>query len=206
MDRPHSGLGRVVLIAAAAVGLLGACNGPGPVASSGGSGTGGAAGAAFTGDPCSLVTTAEIEAAVGGGNTSESPAPYHNSATESGCNWTLDLPGQPNNDTMSLTVKAPGGKADFDSTRKFLQGFQGGLNSLVAPAQSDLASFGLSGNLGISLESVPGVGDDAFVGAAGTVYAIKGDTELSIQLIAFDDPKAAQDTIDLLKKAIARLP
>ena len=72
----------------------------------------------------------------------------------------------------------------------------------MAPAQS----LGLPGNIGISLQSVPGVGDDAFIGAAGTVYAVKGDTELSIQLIAFDDPKAAQDTIDLLKKAIARLP
>lgn len=203
MNDPRAGFRRVVLTGAAVVGLLAGCSGPpGAAAGSNGNGPGGAPGAAFTGDPCSLITTVEIEAAVGGGNKSESPAPYHNSTTESGCGWTLDLPGQPNNDTINLTVKAPGGRADFDSTRKFLQGFQGGLNSLVAPAQS----LGLPGNLGISLESVPGVGDDAFIGAAGTVYAVKGDTELSIQLVAFDDPKAAQDTIDLLKKAVARLP
>ena len=116
------------------------------------------------------------------------------------------LPAIRSTTIVSLTIKAPGGKADFASTRQFLEALQGGLNSLVAPAESAIASFGLPANIGISLQSVPGVGDDAFIGAAGTVYAIKGDTELSLQVIAFDDPTAQQDTIDLLKKAIARLP
>ena len=199
MNRPRTGFKLGVLTAVAAAGLLAGCAGAtAPAPSTGGNGPGGPAGAAFTGDPCSLITTAEIEAAIGGGNKSESPAAYHTSQTESGCTWALDLPGNPNNDNLGIKVTAPGGKADFASTRAFLQGSQGGLNSIVAPAGSS--------DIGISMQSIPGVGDDAFIGAAGTVYAVKGDTELSIQLVAFDDPKSAQDTIDLLKKAIARLP
>lgn len=193
---------RPLLAVVALAALLAGCAG----LSVPGVGGGGVTGPAFTGDPCALITSAEIETTIGNGNVSESPEPNHESATDSGCAWTLDSPGNPVSDNVSLTIKAPGGKADFVSTRQFLAAFQGGLNSLVAPAESAIASFGLPANIGISLQSVPGLGDDAFIGAAGTVYAIKGDTELSLQLIAFDDSKAQQDTIDLLKKAVGRLP
>ena len=111
---------------------------------------------------------------------------------------------------------SPGGTADFASTRAFLQALQGpssgpGGSAAGSAGPSPGASAGASPgpselDLGISLQTVPGLGDDAFIGAADTVYTIRGDTELELQLIAFDDPDALQHTIDLLKKAVARLP
>jgi len=189
----------------AAAGLM-----TGLAAACGGSGNG-PGGPVFSGDPCSLIKTAELEAAIGGGNVAQSPEPNHESTTDSGCSWTLAAPGNPVGDNANLTIKAPGGAADFASTRQFLLALQGSPDpSRTAPQSSgqsaDPDSSPDGADLGISLQSVPGLGDDAFIGAAGTVYAIKGDTELGLQLIAFDDPKVQQDTIDLLKKAIARLP
>lgn len=190
-----------LLLALAVAGLAAGCSG---LALPGGNPAGGPV---FSGDPCSLITTAELEAAIGAGNVSESPEASHESPSDSGCSWTLNAPDNPVGDNANLTIKSPGGAADFASTRQFLQALQGGLSSIVSPAPSAVASLAPDGgDLGISLQSVPGLGDDAFIGAAGTVYTIKGDTELELQLIAFDDPKAQQDTIDLLKKALARLP
>ena len=162
----------------------------------------------FSGDPCSLITTAELEAAIGGGNVSESPEPDRESG-ESSCSWTLDAPGNPVGDNVNLTIVSPGGAADFASTRQFLLALEGSANSAdpSAAIATATSSIGPSdADLGISLQTLPGVGDDAFIGAAGTVYTLKGDTELELQLIAIDDPTAQQDTIDLLKKALARLP
>ena len=168
------------------------------------------AGPLFSGDPCSLLTTSELEAAIGGGNLSGSPEPAHESSSDFGCSWTLAAPGDPIGDSVNLTVKSPGGAADFASTRQFLELLQGSpdpsATSAGSAAGSGAASTEPDDDLGISLQAVPDLGDDAFVGAAGTVYTIKGDIELELQLIAFDDPKAEQDTIDLLKKALARLP
>jgi hypothetical protein len=182
----------------------------GLAAACGGSGTA-PGGPLFSGDPCSLISSAELEAAIGGGNVAQSPEPNHESSSDSGCSWTLDAPGNPVGDSANLTIKSPGGAADFASTRQFLLALQGSPDPTVSAGLSagqsdDPGSSPDGADLGISLQSVPGLGDDAFVGAAGTVYTIKGDTELGLQLIAFDDPKAQQDTIDLLKKAIVRLP
>jgi hypothetical protein len=191
-----------------------------------GCGSSAPAGPAFTGDPCSLITMAELQAAIGDANVAESPEATTESSTSLGCAWTLDSPNNPVGDNANLTVVSPGGAADFASIRAFLQALQGPSPS-VGPADSTVASPDASADvtagdspsgsagaspgpseadLGISLQTVPGLGDDAFIGAAGTVYTIKGDTELALQLIAFDDPIAMQHTIDLLKKAVARLP
>jgi hypothetical protein len=189
------------LLAIAVVGLLAGCSGLGVPGANGAPG-----GPGFTGDPCSLITTAELEAAIGGGNRSQSPEPNRESSSDSGCSWSFDSPGNPVGDNAELTVMSPGGAADFASTRQFLLALQGS----PAPGGTAVASTDSSpdpaSDLGISLQTVPGLGDDAFVGAAGTVYTIKGDTELELQLIAFDDPDALQHTIDLLRKALARLP
>lgn len=183
-----------------------------------GCGSSAPAGPAFKGDPCSLITTGEIQAAIGDANVAESPEATTESSTSQGCAWTLDSPNNPVGDNVNLTIVSPSGAADFTSTRAFLQALQGPSPS-VGPGSSPDASPGASASdssgaspgpsaldLGISLQSVPGLGDDAFIGAAGTVYTIKGDTELELQLIAFDDPDAMQHTIELLKKAVARLP
>ena len=172
------------------------------------------AGPVFSGDPCSLLTSSELEAAIGGGNVSGSPEPAHESSSDSACSWTLAAPGDPIGDSVNLTIKSPGGAADFASTRQFLELLQGSPNPSATATGSAAGSAPGSatdstepnGDLGISLQTVPGLGDDAFIGAAGTVYTIKGDIELELQLIAFDDPKTQQDTIDLLKQALARLP
>ena len=183
-----------------------------------GCGSSAPAGPAFKGDPCSLITTGEIEAAIGDANVAESPEATTESSTSQGCAWTLDSPNNPVGDNVNLTIVSPGGAADFTSTRAFLQALQGPSPSVGPGASLDASSGASSGDssgdspvpsvldLGISLQTVPGLGDDAFIGAAGTVYTIKGDTELELQLIAFDDPDAMQHTIDLLKKAVARLP
>lgn len=165
----------------------------------------GAPAAAFSGDPCSLLTSAEIEAVIGNGSTSGSPEPAHESATESNCQWSLQAAGNPVTEIVSLTIKAPGGRADFTSNRQFLSSLEGSPGSPAAATESETASAGLPADIGISLQSLPGVGDDAFIGAAGTIYAIKNDTEVSLQLIVPGDPNAQQETIDLLKKAIKRL-
>lgn len=191
----------LALLAIAVVGLLAGCSGlPLPGAN------GPATGPGFSGDPCSLITAAEIEAAIGGGNVSQSPAPNRESSSDSGCTWSLDSPDNPVGDNADLTIMSPGGAADFASTRQFLLALQGSLAPSGTAAASTDSSPDPGADLGISLQAVPGLGDDAFVGAAGTVYTIKGDTELELQLIAFDDPNALQHTIDLLKKALARLP
>jgi len=179
-------------------------------------------GPAFKGDPCSLITTGEIQAAIGDANTAESPEATTESSTSMGCAWTLDSPNNPVGDNVNLTIVSPGGAADFTSTRAFLRALQGPSPSVGPGDSPDPSSSGSTGDspdtsgadspgpsgtdLGISLQTVPGLGDDAFIGAAGTVYTIKGDTELELQLIAFDDPDAMRHTIDLLKKAVARLP
>jgi hypothetical protein len=178
--------------------LVAACAGPGtPTAPP------------FTGDPCSLITSADLEAVFGTGFPAASPESSHESATDSSCRWTLQSSSNPAGDHLTLDVKVPGGKADFSSVRQFLAALQGGPGSAGLSGASGgpaVSSIGTPGGSGISLPSLPGVGDDAFIGAAGTVYALKGDTDVTLQLIALDDPRAQQDTIDLIKKALDRLP
>jgi hypothetical protein len=175
----------------------------------GGGGGGGGNGPAFTGDACTLLTPAEIQSIIGS-------APDGSSTTMAGpgqdahCEWTAegDLTG-PTFDFgwgMQLDVKSPGGRQDFLETRQFMNVLKNPLNSLVAPAESGAASFGINANIGISGQTIPGLGDDAFVGAAGAIYTIKGDTEVTLQLIAFSDAKAQEHAVALTKLVLARLP
>jgi hypothetical protein len=175
----------------------------------GGSGGGGAGEPAFVGDACTLLTNAEIQSVLG--------SPPDGSATTMGgaghnahCEWAAegDLTG-PTFDFgwgMQLDVKSPGGKQDFVETKQFLGLLKNPLNSLVAPAESGAASFGINANIGISGQTIPGLGDDAFVGAAGAIYAVKGDTEVTLQLIAFSDPKAQEHAVALAKLVLGKLP
>ncbi len=129
-----------------------------------------------------------------------SPAPTRPARGPSTC------PATRSATTSTCPIKSPGGAADFASTRAFLVGLQASSSPGLSGAPATTSAEPGATDLEISLKSLPGVGDDAFIGAAGTIYAIKGDTELELQLISADDPTAQQDTIDLLKKALARLP
>lgn len=188
----------VLAVGAITMAVLAGCAGL-TVPNVGGNGAGGPAGPAFTGDACSLITAAEFEAAMGTGQQAASPEPGSAS-----CSWTFQSAGSLIPDEAEVRVTSPGGKADFNLARQITGAIGGGLNSLAAPIDTELASLGISNLIGV--QNLTGVGDDAFIGAAGTVYAIKGDTEVSLQLLAFDDPQAQQHAIDLIKKALARLP
>jgi hypothetical protein len=186
---------RVLLFGIISAGLVAACAGSSsPTASP------------FTGDPCTLIATADLEAVFGTAMPVARPESGHESATDSTCRWTIQSSGNGTDDHLTLDVNVPGGKADFSSYRQFLAGLLGGPVSPGAAGSPAASGLGSPGGSGISLPSLPGVGDDAFIGAAGTVYALKGDTEVTLQLIALDDPRAQQDTIDLIKKALDRLP
>jgi len=156
-----------------------------------------------------LITAAEIQSVLGSapdGSTTTMAGP----GRDAHCEWTNegDLTG-PAFDFgwgMQLDVKSPGGRQDFLETRQFMNLLKNPLNSLVAPAESGAASFGINANIGISGETIPGLGDDAFVGAAGAIYTIKGDTEVTLQLIAFSDPKAHEHAVALTKLVLNKLP
>jgi hypothetical protein len=197
---------RLGAVAALAVVLAAGCGLSG--LGTGGGGGGGAGGPEFKGDPCLLITAAEIQSVLGSApDGSSSTMPVNG---EGHCEWTAegDLTG-PAFDFgwgMQLDVKSPGGRQDFLETRQFMGLLKNPLNSLVAPAESGAASFGINANIGISGATIPGLGDDAFVGAAGAIYTIKGDTEVTLQLIAFSDPKAQEHAVALTKLALNKLP
>ena len=198
---------RLCAVAAMAVVLAAGCGLSG-LGTGGGTGGGGAGGPEFTSDPCLLITAAEIQAVLGSApDGSSSTMPVNG---EGHCEWTNegDLTG-PTFDFgwgMQLDVKSPGGRQDFLETRQFMNLLKNPLNSLVAPAESGAASFGINANIGISGQAIPGLGEDAFVGAAGAIYTIKGDTEVTLQLIAFSDPKAHEHAVALTKLVLNKLP
>jgi len=197
---------RLCAVAALAVVLAAGCGLSG-LGTGGGTG-GGAGGSEFTGDPCLLISAAEIQSVLGSApDGSSSTMPVNG---EGHCEWTNEgnLTG-PTFDFgwgMQLDVKSPGGRQDFLETRQFMALLKNPLNSLVAPAESGAASFGINANIGISGQAIPGLGEDAFVGAAGAIYTIKGDTEVTLQLIAFSDPKAQEHAVALTKLVLNKLP
>jgi hypothetical protein len=203
----HTRLGAVAALAvvlAAGCGLSGLTGGGG-----GGGGSGGGGGPVFRGDPCALLTNAEIQAVLGSPPDGSSST-KGGAGTDAHCEWTAE--GDTTGPTldfgwgMQLDVKSPGGKQDFLETRQFMGLLKNGLNSLVAPVESGAASFGINANIGISGQAIPGLGDDAYVGAAGAIYTIKGDTEVTLQLIAFSDPKAQEHAVALTKLVLNKLP
>ncbi len=202
---------RLGAVAALAVVLAAGCglSGLGAGGGAGGGGAGGGGGPVFSGDPCTLLTTAEIQSVLGSA-PSGSTTTMAGAGRDAHCEWTAegDLTG-PTFDFgwgMQLDVKSPGGKQDFLETRQFMGLLKNPLNSLVAPAESGAASFGIIANIGISGQAIPGLGDDAFVGAAGAIYTIKGDTEVTLQLIAFSDAKAQEHAVALTKLVLNKLP
>jgi hypothetical protein len=181
--------------------LLGACSGGGGASSPGGGGGGGAT----VTDACALLTAAEVQGTVG--HAVATTAPFQNQPGQPGCTWSW--PSDTGTDDVSLQVVSPGGKADYDSTRSFLIGFAGGLQSLGAAAASEAAPLSSSlaqgvGNL-FATGDVSGLGDAAFLGPGQTLYVVKGDTEIQLQILDVTDPGIMDKTTQLAKIILGRL-
>jgi hypothetical protein len=181
--------------------LLGACSGGGGASSPGGGGGGGAT----VTDACALLTAAEVQGTVG--HAVATTAPFQNQPGQPGCTWSW--PSDTGTDDVSLQVVSPGGKADYDSTRSFLIGFAGGLQSLGAAAASEAAPLNSSlaqgvGNL-FATGDVSGLGDAAFLGPGQTLYVVKGDTEIQLQILDVTDPGIMDKTTQLAKIILGRL-
>ena len=187
--------------------VLAGCGGSSGPAGGGGSGNGGGGGGggAVITDACSLLTATDIQNVVGHAVATSSP--FQDQPGQPGCSWSW--PSDTGNDNVSLTVVSPGGRADFDSTRAFDLKFAGGLSSLGAAAASEAApiSSGLAEGLGniFQVGDVAGLGDAAFMGPGVTIYAVKGDTEIQIQLLDVTDTPIPDKTIQLAKIVLGRL-
>jgi hypothetical protein len=189
-----------VIIAAALAGCGGAsipAPGGGGGGGGGGSATGG--GGAAVSNACSLLTATDIQNVVGHAVATSSP--FQDQPGQPGCSWSWA--SETGNDDVSLTVVSPGGRADFDSTRQFDLKFAGGLSSLGAAAASEAApiSSGLAEGLGnvFQVGDVAGLGDAAFMGPGVTIYAVKGDTEIQLQILDVIDTGIPDKTIQLAK-------
>jgi hypothetical protein len=185
---------------------VGACSGGGGAALPGGGGNGGSGGGgAAVADACALLTAAEAQSTVG--HAVATTAPYQNQPGQPGCTWSW--PSDTGTDNVSLEVVGPGGKADFDSTRSFLIGFAGGLQSLGAAAASEAAplSSSLAEGVGDIFKTgdVSGLGDAAFLGPGQTLYVVKGDTEIQLQLLDVTDSGIMDKTTQLAKIILGRL-
>ena len=181
--------------------IASACSGGGGASSPGGGGGGGAT----VTDACALLTAAEVQTPVGHAVATTDPS--LNQPGQPGCTWSW--PSDIGTDDVSLQVVSPGGKADYDSTRSFLIGFAGGLQSLGAAAASEAAPLSSSlaqgvGNL-FATGDVSGLGDAAFMGPGQTLYVVKGDTEIQLQILDVTDPDIMDKTTQLAKIILGRL-
>ena len=181
--------------------IASACSGGGGASSPGGGGGGGAT----VTDACAMLTAAEVQTAVG--HAVATTEPFQNQPGQPGCTWSW--PSDIGTDDVSLQVVSPGGKADYDSTRSFLIGFAGGLQSLGAAAASEAAPLSSSlaqgvGNL-FATGDVAGLGDSAFMGPGQTLYVVKGDTEIELQILDVTDSGIMDKTTQLAKIILGRL-
>ncbi len=217
IDRPIStrsrarASGATLAVAVILGALIAGCGGTSSPAGGGGGGGGGGAssGAAGAGatvtNACALLTAADIQNVVGHAVATSSP--FQNQPDQPGCEWSWDS-GIGSND-VSLTVVSPGGRSDFDSTRQFDLKFAGGLSALGSAAASEAAplSSDLAQNLGdvFKVGDVAGLGDAAFMGPGTTIYAVKGDTEIQIQILDVIDDGIPAKTIQLAKIVLGHL-
>jgi hypothetical protein len=207
----RSGVAIVSVIAAVAVAACSGAAAPTGPASGEGGGSGGGGGGAGSGggavvtDACALLTAAEVQSTVGHAVTAT--APFQNGPGQPGCRWSWT--SDTGTDDVSLQVVSPGGRADFDSTRSFDLGFAKGMQSAGAAAASEAApiSSALAGAVGdlFKVGDLSGLGDAAFMGPGQTLYAVKGDTEIEVQLLDVTDPGIPDKTTQLAKIILGRL-
>jgi hypothetical protein len=108
-------------------------------------------------DACGLLTDAEILEVTGHPVLNKTPGAQFGGT--SGCEWLLDSGTQGLTWDIALDVQSPGGRAVYDQERGF---------------SPDAAA-------------IPGLGDAAFQSVANSVVAVKGDTRVDLQYIAFED-------------------
>lgn len=204
--RGHGAIAALAVILAAALAGCGGASIPAPGGGGGGGGGSGAGGGgAAVSNACSLLTATDIQNVVGHAVATSSP--FQDQPGQPGCSWSWA--SDTGNDDVSLTVVSPGGRADFDSTRQFDLKFAGGLSSLGAAAASEAApiSSGLAEGLGnvFQVGDVAGLGDAAFMGPGVTIYAVKGDTEIQLQILDVIDTGIPDKTIQLAKIVLGRV-
>lgn len=74
-----------------------------------------------------------------------------------GCQWALDSGTEGLTWDIALDIHSPGGRSDFDEYLSFTD----------------------------DEEHITGLGDDAVKGVASSVIAVKGDTQVDLQFVAF---------------------
>ncbi len=198
------GLTAVVAVIVAVA--LAGCSGVSiPAPGGGGAGASAAGGGPAVSNACALLTATDIQNVVGHAVATSSP--FQDQPGQPGCSWSWA--SDTGNDDVSLTVVSPGGRADFDSTRQFDIKFAGGLSSLGSAAASEAAplSSNLAQNLGdvFKVGDVAGLGDAAFMGPGVTIYAVKGDTEIQLQILDVIDGGIPDKTLQLAKIVLGRL-
>jgi len=200
-------LRRFVVFLVALAGLMAACSGVTiQPAGGGGNGGGGGGGATYSGDVCKLLTSDEVKQVVGYAVTQVEPASH-------GCNWhflaSMGISSFGIDYYVTVEVTSPGGRDDFQSTRDVSKLFGGAFASLGAAAATMAAPIdsNLSGNVGglFQVQDIPGLGDAAFQGAGQVVYVLKGDTEISVQLVDVTDSNIVDKAISLAKIIIGRV-
>ncbi len=188
--------------------IVGGCSGAGAATlpmGGGGGGSGGNGGGAAVADACALLNAAEVQSTVG--HAVATTAPFQDQPGQPGCTWSW--PSDTGTDNVSLQVVSPGGKADFASTRSFDIGFMGGMQSLGAAAASEAAPISSSLAQGVGdlfkVGDVAGLGDAAFMGPGQTLYVVKGDIEIQLQILDVTDPGIMDKTTQLAKIILGRL-
>ena len=189
----------VSLIAAVFVGGCSSSASAAPASQSGGGGGGqpssvNAGGSTVT-DACKLLTGAEIQGVIGYAVTKTEA--FQDTPGHPGCTWSWPSTTGDSTDNMSIQVTSPGGKADFASTRSFIESFNKGLASAAPSLASD------AGNL-FQASDLAGVADAAFMGDGFVLYVVKGDTEFKLQP-AFLDSDVQGKLVKLAKIVAGRL-
>lgn len=112
-------------------------------------------------DACGLLSDQEILRATGAPSVLNR-TPGSQSMMAAGCYWQLEsIPADYGPWELWLGVEPTGGRERFESELEFANGFER------------------------KVQPVAGIGDEAFLGIAGDWLAIKGDTLISVQYVAF---------------------
>ena len=129
-------------------------------------------------DACSLLTDDEVERITERTIATKQEGPVMGIFDE-GCSWELD-PGRDDlvGWTIDVGARAPGGRSYFDTFLSFPE----------------------------DTEPVSGLGDVAVVDDAGGITAVKGDTLVSVFVIAFSADDEAALTRELTETALAHVP
>lgn len=126
------------------------------------------------GDPCDLLTDDDIEAVLGSSPTGKESTP-RGGLWSAQCLWTVaggDAPGG-----ITVTIKSPGGRANWDQ--------------YMIPIQGEFTA-------------IEGLGDAAFGKVHWPTHVLLGDTYVSVQHAGFPDPEGPVNT-ELARRVVQHL-